>query len=156
MKKIGHLIGAIILCEGAGLLGTLVTRTEIPEWYATEVVKPFFAPPNWVFGPVWTILYLLMGISLYLILKERKSRERRLALYTFGSQLFLNAIWTPVFFGLHAIEWALLVIITMWVLIIATMIRFYRVRPLAAQLLIPYLFWVTFAIILNTGLAVLN
>jgi tryptophan-rich sensory protein len=125
------------------------------EWYA-GLEKPSFNPPNWVFGPVWTLLYLLMGVSAWLVWRRRGFSGARFALGVFLLQLALNAAWTPVFFGAHMPGVALVVILAMWAAILATMLA---VRPhsvLAAALLAPYLLWVSFASVLNFELWRLN
>jgi tryptophan-rich sensory protein len=155
MKKALSVIVAIIICQLAGTIGTLFTTSQIPTWYAT-LVKPSFQPPNYLFGPVWLTLYTLMGISLYLIWRAEKGKERKQALWLFGIQLFLNAIWSPIFFGWHRLDIALVVIILMWVFILATIIRFYKLNKPAAYLLIPYILWVSFASVLNYAILVLN
>ncbi len=155
MKKTIQLISTIILCNLAGILGSLFTFSQIDTWYA-NLSKPFFNPPSWVFGPVWTILYILMGIALYLIWQEQKSKKRNRAMRVFFFQLFLNAIWTPIFFGWHQIGLALFVIFLLFVSIVWTMRLFFKQSKTAAYLLIPYLGWVGFATILNASLYVLN
>ncbi len=147
----------ILGCEAVGILGSLFTATEITTWYAT-LTKPSFSPPNWLFGPVWTMLYALMGIAAWLVWKDTTvpKGERRVALNVFFFQLFLNGIWTPVFFGAHAIGAALAIIILLLASIAAAAYFFYRIRPLAAVLLVPYFAWVLFACVLNGALFALN
>ena len=122
------------------------------EWYAS-LNKPSFNPPGWVFGPVWTALYLSMGVSAWLIWRRGNARG---ALALWSLQLVLNASWTPVFFGLHWLGVALCIIIAMWLAILATLLAFWRVRRPAALLLVPYLMWVGFATVLNAALWHLN
>ncbi len=148
-----RLLFAIVLCESAGILGTFSTMKEIPTWYA-GLVKPFLNPPSWVFGPVWTLLYALMGVSAFLIYKQGKNAST--ALQLFGVQLVLNAVWTPIFFGWHRLDIALFVIVLMWAAIFATIRAFSKFSKTAAYLLVPYLFWVTFATYLNMSLWLLN
>lgn len=156
MKDYLKLIGCIIGCEVVGLLGTIFTIDSIPTWYA-NLNKPFFSPPNWLFGPVWTILYALMGISIYLILKKGiKKKNVKNAVQFFLIQLVLNFIWTPVFFGLKSPLLGLIVIVAMWVFIVLTIKKFYTLSKLAAYLLVPYLLWVSFATILNAAILYLN
>lgn len=153
MLKLGI---AILVCEGAGIVGSLFTLSEIPTWYAT-LHKPLLSPPNWVFGPVWTALYLLMGIALYLVWRRGlKTKGVKKAFAVFGLQLVLNSLWSVVFFGLHNPFLALYIIGAMWVLIVATIIAFRSVSPTAAYLLVPYLAWVTFASYLNYSIWALN
>jgi tryptophan-rich sensory protein len=156
MKNWHKLIISVIGCELVGFLGTPFTISAIPTWYAT-LNKPFFAPPNWIFGPVWTLLYLLMGVAFYLIWKQswQKKKVRMAGLY-FLAQLVLNFIWSPVFFGLRAPLLGLIVIIAMWTLIVMTMKKFYPLSKLAFYLLAPYLLWVSFATLLNAAIVVLN
>ena len=156
LKHFFQLIGCIVLCQVAGLIGTIFTIDAIPTWYA-GLIKPALNPPSWIFGPVWTILYTLMGIALYLVLQKHWYRkEVKVAVYIFSVQLLLNALWSPVFFGAQKLGLALVIIALMWVSIVATIIAFYKVRKRAAYLLIPYLAWVSFATYLNFALWRLN
>lgn len=156
MKDLSKLIISVIGCELVGLLGTPFTISAIPTWYAT-LNKPFFAPPNWIFGPAWTLLYLLMGAAFYLIWKQGwKKKSVKTAGMFFLGQLALNFIWSPIFFGLRAPLLGLIVIVAMWALIVMTMKKFYPLSRLAFYLLIPYLLWVSFATILNAAIVVLN
>jgi tryptophan-rich sensory protein len=150
------LIGAVVLCNCAGLLGALVTTTGPGSWYES-LVKPSFNPPSWLFGPVWTLLYILMGISLFLVIMEgRKGRDVRIPLVLFAIQLILNTIWSFAFFGLESPISGLLVILLLLAFIVATIMAFYPVRKAAAWLLIPYLLWVSFATALNYAIFTLN
>ncbi|RJR15047.1 tryptophan-rich sensory protein [Candidatus Microgenomates bacterium] len=158
MKKfhLPALIAAILICQTAGLVGSVFTFSAIPTWYAT-LSKPIISPPNWVFGPVWTILFTLMGISAYLVWQEGwQKKQVKDALRTFGEQLVLNALWSILFFGLKNPLLAFVEIIFLWILIVATMVKFYRLNNWAAYLLLPYLIWVSFASILNGAIVVLN
>jgi translocator protein len=148
-----RLIVSILLAQLAGIIGSLFT--EIGSWYQ-DLIKPSFNPPNWIFGPVWTILYLLMGISLYLVWNSKKSKERKIGLYFFFIQLILNSLWSILFFGLNNPLLAFIEIIILWFAILLTLIYFYRVRKAAGYLLIPYLLWVSFASILNYFILILN
>lgn len=156
MRDLPKLIVSVIGCELVGILGTPFTISAIPTWYAT-LNKPFFAPPNWIFGPVWTLLYFLMGVAFYLIWKQgwKKKRVKTASMY-FLSQLALNFIWSPIFFGLRAPLLGLIVIALMWALIVITMKKFYPLSRLAFCLLVPYLLWVSFATMLNAAIVVLN
>ncbi|MFA5294607.1 MAG: TspO/MBR family protein [Methanoregulaceae archaeon] len=150
------LVGAIVLCNLAGLLGSLVTITGSGSWYES-LVKPAFNPPSWVFAPAWTTLYILMGIALFLVIMEgRKGSDVRIPLVLFGIQLVLNAIWSFAFFGLESPLAGVIVILLLWVFIAATMVTFYPVRKLATVLLIPYILWVSFASVLNYSIYILN
>lgn len=149
VKSWGKLIGAVVLCEGAGIVGTIFTVSSIQNWYAF-LNKPSFSPPNYLFGPVWTILYALMGIAFYLV------RKNKFAVKLFLAHLFFNAIWSIIFFGQHNIGLALIDILIMWVMIVAMIPRFYKIRKQASYLLLPYIMWVTFATALNYAVWVLN
>ncbi len=151
-----RLVAAIIICQLAGIIGSVFTISSIPTWYAS-LAKPIFTPPSWLFGPVWIALYTLMGISLYLVWQKGfKKNENRNALYVFGAQLSLNAAWSIVFFGMRDIFGGLLVIIAMWLSIAATIIAFYKISKKAAWLLVPYMIWVSVATLLNFYLWQLN
>ncbi|MFO7526088.1 MAG: TspO/MBR family protein [Ignavibacteriaceae bacterium] len=140
------------------LLGAIAggfTSQAVPGWFAS-LNRPSFSPPNWIFGPVWTILYILLGLSLYLIWKQIPSKERNNAILIFSIQMFLNFIWSFVFFYFNQIGLALIVIIGLWLSIILMINRFYKIKPLAAYLNLPYILWVTFASALNAGYFILN
>lgn len=156
MKKLSQLFLSILLCELTGIVSAIFTTNAIPTWYVT-LNKPFFSPPNWLFGPVWTLLYALMGISFYLIwIQGWKKKKVQKAGKVFFIQLALNFFWSLLFFGLHSPLLGLLNIIPLWVFIVFTIKQFYPLSKLAAYLLIPYLLWVSFASILNTALFLLN
>lgn len=147
---------SIGVCLSAGALGTVFTVSSIPTWYTT-LNKPVFNPPNWIFGPVWTVLYILMGVSFALIwLKGVKTQKSREAISLFLVQLFLNAIWTPIFFGAKNLFLALIVIILMWIFILKTILAFGKINKTASYLLYPYIAWVSFATILNFAVWLLN
>jgi len=145
---------ALLLPIAVGAIGSLTTNSEITTWYAA-LDKPSFNPPNWVFGPVWTLLYLMQGLAFYLILSQPRKR-RTMAVSLFIAQLLANLAWSLIFFGAHAPAWALVDIIVLWSLIIATIFSFGSINRTASKLLIPYLAWVTFATALNIGVIVLN
>ncbi|MEM4663047.1 MAG: TspO/MBR family protein [Candidatus Diapherotrites archaeon] len=150
------LLLSIFLCQLTGIIGAFFTYPKIFTWYST-IKKPSFVPPNWLFGPVWITLYTLMGIALYLFLESNiEKRKKDLALALFFVQLFLNAFWSFVFFGLESPFLGLVCIITLWVSIVFTMFSFYKKAPKSAYLLLPYLVWVTFAMVLNYNIWVLN
>ncbi len=150
------LIAFIILCNLAGLIGSIFTFPAITGWYAT-LSKPVFSPPNWVFGPVWTTLYFLMGISGYLIWQKGfKKRPVRAALALFGAQLFLNALWSILFFGLQSPLYGLVCILFLWAFIALTIRSFYAINRTAAYLLVPYIAWVSFAAVLNFAIWAIN
>lgn len=156
MMRIGKLIIAILVCEGVGVASSLVTSSAISSWYA-GLEKPFLDPPDWVFAPVWAVLYFLMGFSAFLVWdKGLKNREVRMGLSVFGIQLGLNAMWTILFFRLQSSGVAYLCILLLWCAIAWNISSFFHVSRLAAFLLIPYLAWVTFAVYLNASLWILN
>jgi tryptophan-rich sensory protein len=148
------LLAWIILCELAGVVGSVVTIPAIPTWY-TLLIKPSFSPPNWIFGPVWTTLYLLMGVAAYRIGRIGTKRIKT-DLVVFVVQLLLNAAWSFIFFGLHNIPAAFAEIAVLWITIILLVVRFERHDKVAALLLVPYLLWVSFAMTLNYNLWLLN
>jgi len=154
-RQILKLVVSILLPLGLGAIAGIFTAKAIPEWYAT-LNQPSFNPPNWIFGPVWTSLYILLGISFFLIWKQPATKERNRAISIFLIQLVLNFAWSFLFFYFHQIGLALIDIIVLWIFIITMLILFYRIKPLAAYINIPYLLWVTFASILNASYFVLN
>lgn len=145
-----QLVGFVLLCQAAGTIGSIFTFSAIPNWYA-YLNKPFFNPPNWIFGPVWTTLYALMGIAVYLVWKKRKGIP-----FWFWVQLVLNALWSILFFGLQNPILAFVGVVFLWLSIFLTITSFYRIHKTAAYLLVPYLLWVTFASLLNASIALLN
>ena len=153
--NIGKLIISIILPLSIGAIAGIFTARAIPEWYAT-LNQPSFNPPNWIFGPVWTTLYLVMGISFFLIWKLESGKERNQAIVIFLVQLLLNFGWSFCFFYFKMIGLALIEILLLWSAIGLMLTRFYKLRPLAAYLNIPYLLWVTFATVLNAAYFFLN
>jgi len=156
MKRALGILVCVLVCELAGFIGSVFTTPSIPGWYA-GLAKPPFNPPNWVFAPVWTILYALMGLSAYLVYEKGPKRsEVRKALAVFAVQLVLNALWSIVFFGAHMILGAAVIIVLLWVLILESILLFSKISKAAACLLIPYFLWVSFATILNISLYVLN
>lgn len=154
MKKIWKLIISILIPFLASAIGSLFTASSVSTWYV-ELQKPSFNPPNWVFGPVWTLLYLLMGVALYLVWAE-KAKNKKPAFIAFGIQMSLNALWSVLFFGLQNPLLAFIEIIFLWISILATTIFFYRISKRAAYLLIPYILWVSFAAVLNFAIFYLN
>ncbi len=150
------LIAAIIICNMAGIIGSFFTVSSVGSWYTT-LNKPFFNPPSWVFGPVWTALYTMMGISLYIVWKKGIGKsEVKMAVSIFAVQLFLNTLWSIIFFGMRSPTLAFFEIIFLWVAIVFTIVKFYGVSKNAAYLLIPYILWVTFAAVLNFSIWMLN
>ncbi len=144
---------AIPLAVGA--ISGFATSPQIDAWFSA-VQKPSFNPPNWIFGPVWTSLYTLMGISLYLVWNTNPSRERTKAIRIFAVQLFLNFCWSFIFFTFQMLFLAIIDILLMWAMILWMIVTFHKVKPLAAWLNIPYLLWVSFATVLNISIWWLN
>ena len=149
------LLVAIVVCQLAGIIGSIFTISSIPVWYAF-LNKPFFNPPNWLFGPAWIVLYTLMGISLYLVWQKGLNEKTKVPLAFFGVQLVLNTLWSIIFFGFQAPMLAFFEIILLWFAIVFTSYKFYPVSKKAAYLLIPYIVWVSFATLLNYSIWVLN
>jgi translocator protein len=146
---------SIAICFAAAGIGSLFTDPEIGGWYA-RITKPSWTPPNWVFGPVWTALYLMMAVAAWLVWREKGFGGARLALLLFAAQLFFNALWSTLFFGQHRMGLALADIILLWGAILLTLVSFWRLQPLAGALMLPYLLWVTFASALNYSIWRLN
>ena len=134
----------VLVCVGAGGLGAVATTPEIDGWYRT-VVKPEWNPPDWVFGPVWTTLFVLMGISAWLVWKPAGLKGASTSLSLFAVQLILNVAWSWIFFGMHQIGWAVVEIVILWLAILVTTVAYFRRSKPAGWLLVPYLSWVTFA-----------
>jgi len=150
------LIFSIVVCQIAGVLGSLFTYPSIPTWYAT-LKKPGFTPPSWLFAPVWTILFALMGISAYLVWnKGLENKEVKRSLLIFSIQLVLNVLWSFLFFGLESPFYAFMEIILLWFAIALTILNFFKISRSAGLLLLPYIFWVSFAMILNFYIWKLN
>ncbi|MBI4052629.1 MAG: tryptophan-rich sensory protein [Candidatus Diapherotrites archaeon] len=151
-----RLAASIAICGLAGAVGSIFTFPAIASWYAS-INKPYFTPPNWVFGPVWTALFLLMGIALFLVWEKGfQEKENKFAVKVFGAQLALNVLWSLLFFGLHNPFLAMIEIVALWLAIAATTILFSRIDRRAALLLLPYLAWVSFAAFLNYSVWLLN
>ncbi|MFH1306111.1 MAG: TspO/MBR family protein [Candidatus Micrarchaeota archaeon] len=150
------LVAAILICQLAGIIGSIFSAAAIPEWYF-YLVKPAFTPPNWLFAPVWIVLYTLMGIATYLVYEKGvKKKKVKQTLKIFGGQLVLNALWSVLFFGLRNPFYALICILILWLAIMWTMFRFYEVDRKAGYMLIPYIWWVSFASYLNFEIWMLN
>jgi tryptophan-rich sensory protein len=143
VSKVVGLLGWLILCFAAAGIGALATA-EAGEFYQ-QLVRPDWAPPAWLFAPVWTTLYLLMGIAAWLVWRTHGFRGARIALVLFIVQLAVNALWSWLFFVWRRGDLAFAEVLVLWCLIVATVISFWRLKPLAAALLLPYLGWVTFA-----------
>lgn len=155
MRRYLPLVGFVLLCNAAGAAGALLTADRTRPFYAA-LTKPPLAPPPSVFGPVWTVLYTLMGVAVWRIWQQPASAARTRALRLFAVQLAINAVWSPVFFGMQNLWLALAVIGAMLVAIVLTIRAFRALDATAAWLLVPYLAWVAFATYLNAAFAVLN
>jgi len=156
MKSLGRLVLCLLLCLGVGLLESVVTRPEIATWYAA-LAKPSWTPPPFVFPIAWTILYILMAVSLWRLWdRAAPSSARTSAMTWFLIQLALNAAWSPVFFGWHATRAALVVIVALFFAIVMAMIAASRADKPASWLLAPYLAWIAYATTLNAGVVAMN
>ena len=154
-SKIIKLVISITLPLALGALAGLFTSSSVQGWYSS-LVKPTFNPPNWVFGPVWTTLYVLMGISFYLVWSQPASKKRNSGIFIFLLQLTLNFAWSFIFFYFHQIGLALIEIILLWIFIVAMILQFHKIVAIAAFINIPYLLWVSFATFLNASYYFLN
>ena len=153
-----NIIGLVFwcgICLGIGGLGAWATTPEIPGWYRT-LVKPSWNPPDWVFGPVWTTLYVMMGGAAWLIWNRGGVRQQRRALGLFAVQLALNAAWSWIFFNRHWLGWAAVEIVCLWIAIAVTTWAFFHRSRAAGWLMMPYLAWVSFAVALNIAIWQLN
>lgn len=161
MKNMGRndllkLILCIIICEGLGSSGSIFTSMSVSTWYST-LVKPWFAPPGGVIAAIWTVLFMLMGISLFLVWREGLDRPGvKAAIYIFAAQFVVNIAWSAAFFGMRSPSNGLIVIVLLWLMILLTIIKFWRVSKNAALLLVPYILWVSIAMFLNYSILVLN
>lgn len=154
-KNLPKLVASLLICQLAGIVGSIFTLPAVTSWYPT-LAKPSFSPPNYIFGPIWLALYTLMGISLYLVWQKKAQKKTRGALILFGIQLLLNALWSIIFFGLKNIALAFAEIIILWFFILIIIYKFWKIEPKAAVLLIPYFLWVSFASILSYSIWLLN
>jgi len=159
-KNIFKFVISIIICESVGIIGSFFTFSSVSNWFPT-LVKPWFSPPSWLFGPVWTMLYFLMGLSLYIIWNSKaeilsKQKYKRQFFILFGIQLILNALWSFLFFGLKSPIYGLIDILFLDIVVVMTIIYAYRVSKYAAVLLAPYMAWITFATLLNFEVVLLN
>jgi len=145
----------ILVCEGVGALGTIFTLPAITTWYQTLHKAPF-NPPSFLFGPVWTALYLLMGVSLFLVLEKKLKKQKNFLIVLFTVQLALNFLWSVIFFGMHMPLLAFLNIALLWISIALLIIDFWKFSKPAALMLVPYLLWVSFASFLNLSIVFLN
>lgn len=152
-----RLVASLIICLAAGFIGSQFTAPNVPGWWYAGLAKPSFNPPSWLFAPVWTVLYIMMGFSLFLVWRHGlAARAVRVALVVFLLQLALNAFWSLAFFGLHSPLAGFIVILSLWVLIVATIVLFASISKTAAWLLVPYILWVSFASVLNGTIYYLN
>lgn len=156
-KKILQLIICVLIPVTIGAISGFVTRNEMGmgTWFES-LVKPSFNPPNYVFGPVWTTLYILMGISLYFIWTSSEGYSRKKAVFIFGFQLFFNFWWSILFFKFHMILASVVDIAALWICIIWMILEFRKIKPVAAYLQVPYLLWVSFATVLDGSIWLLN
>lgn len=157
LHSTGGFVVFLAMCLGGQLTGSLLTLPAIQSGWYTALEKPFFNPPGWVFGPVWTALYFIMAISAWMVWRREPDNSLvRTALYLFFLQLLFNVIWSALFFGIRKPGWAMAEIVILWLLILATILFFYKISRLAAWLLVPYLGWVFFAAVLNSAIWWLN
>lgn len=156
IKEIPKLIFSILIVFVSGAIGSLATLPQITTWYAA-LAKPEWTPPNWAFGPIWSTLYVLMGIALFLVWREGLERKMvRYAIIIFAVQLAINVVWSLVFFGLHSIVGGFILILVLWLAIWANILAFYIISKPAGLLLVPYLIWVSIASYLNYSVYLLN
>ncbi len=152
-QKIVLFIISLVLPQLAGFVGAMATFRAVDTWYQ-EIAKPALTPPSWVFGPVWTLLYLLMGVALYLVLLRPEPKKRAVTLFSF--QLVFNALWSVLFFGVGRFDLAFVELCLLWGFILLTYIHFRRLDRRAGRLLVPYLVWVSFAGYLNLTFWLIN
>lgn len=149
VKNLPQLIGLLFITQLTGLIGSLFTRPGLQDWY-THLTKPFFTPPDWLFGPVWVTLFTLMAIAIHRVIQNgEKAPAANIAVDLFFVHLILNVLWSYLFFKVHAIFYALLDVITIWIIVAVLIEKFKKIDLLAARLMLPYLVWLTFAVILN-------
>lgn len=154
MKELLKLLTCIIICQTAGIIGSFFTVASIDTWYNT-LNQPSFNPPNWIFAPVWIILYCMIGISFYLVIREGYSTKKDYLL-VFLAQLVLNAIWSIAFFGYQSIMAGFIIIVLLSIFIVILMIKGFKYSRWATYILVPYFLWVIFAAILNGFYLLLN
>lgn len=154
-NNFAKLLISIIICQMAGVIGSVFTTPQIGAWYV-YLKKPLLSPPNWVFGPVWTLLFILMGVSLWFIWTAETKKIKKKAIIFFATQLVLNISWSFLFFGIQSPLLAFLGIICLWLAILFTILEFYKISKIASYLLIPYIVWVSFASYLNLFIWIIN
>lgn len=156
LRELPKLVASVLIVFFFGAIGSLATYPEITTWYAT-LAKPSWTPPDTWFGPIWSTLYILIGIALFLVWRKGLDRrDVRFAIGIFTVQLVLNLLWSLVFFGLHSIIGGFVVILLLWIAILANMIAFYVISKPAGLLMVPYIIWVSIASYLNYSVLVLN
>jgi tryptophan-rich sensory protein len=157
MNKISRIAIVVIICLAVGYFSGMVTRASITTWYPT-LVKPSFNPPNWIFAPVWTSLYVMMGVAAGLIWNQITTQKAAVtkALQFFIIQLVLNALWSYLFFGLHNLMLATIEVVLLWLMIFETYSQFAKINKTASYLMLPYLAWVSFASVLTASIWWLN
>ncbi|AIS31676.1 TspO/MBR family protein [Methanobacterium formicicum] len=156
LREVPRLIASILIVFFSGAVGSLATFPEITTWYAA-LAKPAWTPPNEWFGPIWTTLYILIGIALFLVWRQGwDRRDVRFAIGIFAVQLVLNILWSLVFFGLHSILGGFIIIFLLWIAILANMVAFYVLSKPAGLLFVPYIIWVSIASYLNYSVMLLN
>lgn len=154
-QSVVSLILWVTVCLGAGLIGSMSTGAAVATWYA-ELTKPSWTPPNWLFAPVWTTLYIMMGVAAWIVWRKVGFSGAPYAILIFGIQLIFNAAWSGLFFGMRRFDLAFIEIVVLWLLILATAIAFWRHDARASLLLLPYLAWVSYASALNFAIWRLN
>ena len=156
LRELVRLILCIAICQMAGVIGSIFTASSVATWYTT-LNKPWFSPPGFVISAVWILLFVLMGISLFLVWRQGISgADSKIALAVFAAQLLVNTLWSYAFFGLQSPLAGVVVIVVLWLLILQTIIRFWPISKDAALLLVPYIIWVSFAGFLNYSIWRLN
>lgn len=156
LKQIIQIFVAIVIAELAGIIGSIFTSSSVSTWYLT-LNKPFFNPPSWVFAPVWTILFALMGLASYFIfIKGFKNKNVKIALGVYGTQLIFNIIWSVLFFGLKNPLFAFIEILILLTLIVVNTFLFWKIDKRAGYIMLPYILWVSFATLLNLAIFILN
>jgi translocator protein len=154
-KNIVKLIASLAICISAGIIGSMFNSGSIPTWY-TSLKKPFFTPPNWVFSPVWAVMFILMGLGLYFLWTNLDKKGAKTALFWFSVQIVLNPLWSILFFGFKSILFAFIEVLFYWLAVFLLIFYSYKVSKKFAYLNIPYIIWVTFAAVLNFSILLLN
>jgi len=156
LQDVLRLFFSLAACFSAGFVGSIFTRDSVSNWY-TLLLKPSFTPPSWLFAPVWFLLYVLMGISAFLIWRKGvRDFQVKESLIIFIIQLLLNILWSYAFFGLKSPLYGLIVIVPLLTAVLLTIINFYRISKTASFLLIPYIVWISYATVLNFSIYILN